>query len=177
MRRVAHSSRWAKSAASRVDVDVGEVAGGRARPCRAGQVGRLRVEFELACRLVVAQPQAGRAAEIRRVDDVLGEAEEQAALGVGAVQLGAEVADEAVEDGRRGLVRRLLPRARRRQPNRTASRAGPRLAPACCHAPPPPPPAPGRRDRRPGLRCATPRRLPCLRRRSRWRPPSAGAHA
>ena len=60
----AQPSRCAELGVQRRQVDVGEVPGRRAGPGRAGAVRRLGVELQRAGRLVVAQPQPGRGAQV-----------------------------------------------------------------------------------------------------------------
>ena len=81
------------------DVDVGEVPGRRARPGRAGQVGRLRVQLDPSGRLVVPQPQSGRGAEERADRVVFGEPVElpprRLCPAQGLAERGGEVAQHA----------------------------------------------------------------------------------
>ncbi len=94
------------------DVDVGEVAGGRPGPRRAGVVGALGVDLDLAGRLDVPQPDPGRGAEVGRAQVVRGEAEQQLVGAAGPLEGRAQ-------PGRRGGRR---PRSRSR-PGRRPSRA------------------------------------------------------
>ena len=99
-------------------VDVGEVGGGRARPRRRGQVGRLDVQLDRPGGLHPAAPDAGGGAEPGRHDLVAGEA----VVALRAVEHGAEVARELLEDADRGDVRRDRPRSGRRRWARGAGR-------------------------------------------------------
>ena len=152
-RRRAHSSRSARPR-SRAATST-SVKSRVASPAHADRLRSIDFAFELnlARRLVVPQPQAGRGAEERRGQIVLGEPVQLPPAGAGRAERVAELPGEPLQHADAGTLRRIVPP---RAPGHMLPRTD--LSPGRPAGSRPPPASPRRPPSRPRGRCFPPRR-------------------